>query len=322
MANHNHMIPHRALPKRKKAFFEIKTEKVAALGEELDLVYAEAGPHDGGVVIGVHGAPATHKMFKKMAEPLVEKGYRVILPNLPGMGWTPMPESGCYDHSPKHKADIIRGLIEALEIEEIQMICGHSMGVHIVVHLAALPSVIDKCKSVCFLSGPGVTPHKRVSPWSLYKYICYCLFWLCNIPLFGAGLVYATSFLFDAVGLRGKTKMSQVYSVYEVALFNWEEFAQDLALLRDHGMGALVVHGDNDWFIQLEIAEDNATRIGVQPENFVWYKDGVKDVADFKDDVMQRAMFVKDGDHFIFMKQADILTKEQLSLLSAIQKTK
>lgn len=47
-------------------------------------------------------------------------------------------------------------------------------------------------------------------------------------------------------------------------------------------MGALVVHGDNDWFIQLEIAEDNATRIGVQPENFVWYKDGVKDVADFK----------------------------------------
>lgn len=34
------------------------------------------------------------------------------------MGWTPMPESGCYDHSPKHKADIIRGLIEALEIEE------------------------------------------------------------------------------------------------------------------------------------------------------------------------------------------------------------
>lgn len=191
-----------------------------------------------------------------------------------------------------------------------------------VVHLAALPSVINICRSVCFLSGPGVTPHKRVTPWWFYKSASYLYYWMANIPLLGTGVVYATDPFFTAVGMRGKTKMSQVYSLYEVALFEWEEFTDDLSKLHDHGMGALVVHGDNDWFIQLEIAEDNARRLGVLPENTVWYKDGEKSEDDIKDDVLKRAMFVEGGDHFIFMKEINILSHEQLSLLRALEKRK
>lgn len=64
---------------------------------------------------------------------------------------------------------------------------------------------------------------RRVSPWSFYKYASFCFYWMCNLPIVGAGFAYGSSFFFNAIGLRGKTNMSQVYSVYEVALFHWDE---------------------------------------------------------------------------------------------------
>ena len=62
----------------------IQRAHVKALCSEFDVVYAEAGPPSGPVLIGIHGAPCTHNAFKGLVGPLVAAGYRVILPNLPG----------------------------------------------------------------------------------------------------------------------------------------------------------------------------------------------------------------------------------------------
>ena len=45
-------------------------------------------------------------------------------------------------------------------------------------------------------------------------------------------------------------------------------------------------------------------------------------ISSDSDDVLKRAMFVEGGDHFIFMKQIDILSHEQLSLLRALERRK
>ena len=49
------------------------------------VVYADEGDKSGPVILCIHGAPATHKSYRHLVHGLTSHGYRVILPNLPGM---------------------------------------------------------------------------------------------------------------------------------------------------------------------------------------------------------------------------------------------
>ncbi|XP_006818296.1 haloalkane dehalogenase-like [Saccoglossus kowalevskii] len=132
--------------------------ELSVLDTTIVMVFADMGPPDGPVIICIHGSPATYRAYHTMFQPLTEAGMRLVIPNFPGMGYTNVDDKENFNFSPQHKAEVVKALIQKLKLERVEMIIGHSMGGH----LAALVAATDNnniIKSVCFLAGPGVTPH-------------------------------------------------------------------------------------------------------------------------------------------------------------------
>lgn len=60
-------------------------------GGELRLHYLDEGPADGDVVLLMHGQPVWSYLYRYMIPPLVEQGFRVIVPDLIGFGRSDKP---------------------------------------------------------------------------------------------------------------------------------------------------------------------------------------------------------------------------------------
>ncbi len=88
-----------------------------------NLDFIEAGNPDGKPVILIHGWGADHRYFEFQIEGL--KDFRLILPDLEGLGSSPEPESGKY--SIQDQAAKVYGLGCSLGIENA-IVIGHSMG--------------------------------------------------------------------------------------------------------------------------------------------------------------------------------------------------
>lgn len=60
-------------------------------GGELRIHYVDEGPADGQVILLMHGQPVWSYLYRFMIPPLVEKGFRVIAPDLIGFGRSDKP---------------------------------------------------------------------------------------------------------------------------------------------------------------------------------------------------------------------------------------
>ena len=60
-------------------------------GGELRLHYLDEGPADGPVLLLMHGQPARSYLYRYMIPPLVEAGFRVVVPDLIGFGRSDKP---------------------------------------------------------------------------------------------------------------------------------------------------------------------------------------------------------------------------------------
>src|ERR1700721_1220617 len=58
----------------------------------------EAGPKDGSVVLLLHGFPTSSFQYRELIPRLADR-YRVIAPDLPGFGFTEVPEQRRYRYS-------------------------------------------------------------------------------------------------------------------------------------------------------------------------------------------------------------------------------
>lgn len=70
---------------------------------------AVAGPQDGPAVMLVHGFPQHWWEWHRLIGPLADDGYRVIVPDLRGAGWSDAPRG------PYRKADMARDLVAVLD---------------------------------------------------------------------------------------------------------------------------------------------------------------------------------------------------------------
>ncbi|KAJ8035704.1 hypothetical protein HOLleu_19462 [Holothuria leucospilota] len=296
----------------------MKEVTVKALGDQFNVIYAHAGPEGGDVIITIHGSPASHKGFQNMAEPLVAAGYQVIVPNLPGMGWTQLPPSGCYKFSQFEKAQVIQGFAEALKIEKVKMLCGHSLGCHVIYNATRLPSFFARCESVCLISSIGLRPHRLALPWFFKKRFFATMYKMCALPVLGPLLVNIASPIMVKFGLKGRTKLAQVNFFQEGAVFNWEEGTAGLDELCRQKTPALFFFGDKDALVSFDVAQELVARFGITQDNTAWYRGEKKDRDDFKESSLQRAVFVEGGDHSIFTNRVDVITPEQLQFLKSL----
>lgn len=88
----------------------------------LRMAYVEQGPADGRVVLLLHGEPSWSYLYRTMIPPLAAAGHRVIAPDLVGFGRSDKP-ADISDHTYERHVAWMRGLIEALDLTGITLVC-------------------------------------------------------------------------------------------------------------------------------------------------------------------------------------------------------
>lgn len=125
-----------------------------------------SGPVDGPVVLLVHGGSVGGYGYQRWQKPLADAGYRVIVPDLLGYGFSDRPNV-TYDKA-FYTAQLTQ-LLDALRIRQPVHIAGSSMGGALVAAFAAHEP--SRVKSVTFVAPAGGGPTHAVSVWLTWPVI-------------------------------------------------------------------------------------------------------------------------------------------------------
>ena len=107
---------------------------------------AEAG--DGPPMVLLHGWPQHWWMWRELIPALAGR-YRLVIPDLRGLGWSDSPEGGPWDK--ETLADDVLGVLDALDLDRVRLV-GHDWGAWIA-HLLSLRAG-DRLERVLALSVP------------------------------------------------------------------------------------------------------------------------------------------------------------------------
>lgn len=112
---------------------------------DIEVHYNEYGSADKGSVVFIHGSgpgASGHSNFKGNIQTLVDAGYRVVVPDMPGFGYSSKPVDR--DYTTDFFRDALVGLIQGLGIERCALI-GNSLGGAISIRTALdNPDLISK----------------------------------------------------------------------------------------------------------------------------------------------------------------------------------
>jgi len=102
----------------------------------LRLAHVDVG--EGAPVVMLHGEPTWGYLWRKVAPPVLEAGFRVILPDLPGFGRSDKPMDEDWYSYARHTAAIV-DLVESLDLREATFVLhdwGGPIGLRVAVELA------------------------------------------------------------------------------------------------------------------------------------------------------------------------------------------
>jgi pimeloyl-ACP methyl ester carboxylesterase len=132
---------------------------------DIEMHVAEAGDGAGGAggppILLVHGWPQHWYAWRKLI-PELAREYRVIAPDLRGLGWSDAPPDG-YDK--QTLADDLLNLLDALGLDRVQYV-GHDWGGY-AGYLLALraPERIERLALLGIVTPGGTKPDLRRLPW-------------------------------------------------------------------------------------------------------------------------------------------------------------
>jgi pimeloyl-ACP methyl ester carboxylesterase len=82
--------------------------------QEHKIVYREAGPKDAPAILLLHGFPTSFHMFRNLI-PVRAERYRVVAPDLPGVGVTVSPFQS--EHTFDHLAEVMDGVTTMIGVK-------------------------------------------------------------------------------------------------------------------------------------------------------------------------------------------------------------
>ena len=88
----------------------------------LRIHYVDEGPAGAEPVLMLHGEPSWSYLYRKMIPIIADAGYRAIAPDLPGFGRSDKPAQR-EDYSYQRLVDWMTGFIQALDLENITLVC-------------------------------------------------------------------------------------------------------------------------------------------------------------------------------------------------------
>ncbi|KFY94554.1 hypothetical protein V501_01890 [Pseudogymnoascus sp. VKM F-4519 (FW-2642)] len=96
----------------------VKFSYVSADG--IDIFYREAGSADKPTLLLLHGFPSSSYHFRNLM-PLLEAKYHVVAPDIPGFGFTVVPESRAYQYSFANFATTIEAFLDKIGIKNFSV---------------------------------------------------------------------------------------------------------------------------------------------------------------------------------------------------------
>lgn len=122
--------------------FEVKDFQLMSQNQKLTMRYGDLGDKTSDkVVVLLHGKNFSGYYWNSIATQLVEKRYRVIIPDQIGFGKSSKPEY--YQYSFPQLAHNTLQLLRSLNIQKFTLV-GHSMGGMLAVHLATMSEDVEK----------------------------------------------------------------------------------------------------------------------------------------------------------------------------------
>lgn len=90
------------------------------LDNGIEVFYRHAGPADAPVLLLLHGFPSSSHQFRNVI-PLLSTHYKVIAPDLPGYGFTTIPDDLDYKYTFANLTDTIDAFLVGLAIKQFAM---------------------------------------------------------------------------------------------------------------------------------------------------------------------------------------------------------
>lgn len=95
----------------------METTRIAKVeADGLNVFYRHAGPSDAPTILLLHGYPTSSHMFRNLIPRLAPK-YRVIAPDLPGFGFTEVPDSRNYKYTFANLSKTLTAFVDALGLK-------------------------------------------------------------------------------------------------------------------------------------------------------------------------------------------------------------
>lgn len=91
--------------------------KFTKLSSGIRIFHRSAGPESGPNILLLHGFPSSSHQFRNLIPLLAAKGYHVTAPDLPGFGFTEVPEDISFEYT---FANLASTIAEFLEVAKIQ----------------------------------------------------------------------------------------------------------------------------------------------------------------------------------------------------------
>lgn len=89
--------------------------------EGLRLAHVDEGPRDAPVALLIHGEPTWGYLYRSMVPPLLEAGFRVVVPDHPGFGRSDKPIDDNWYTIARHVA-ALKHLIETLDLHRVTLV--------------------------------------------------------------------------------------------------------------------------------------------------------------------------------------------------------
>jgi len=276
-----------------------------------DVHYVDTGGVGKKTILAVHGSPGSHNDFRQLIPKLVEKNFRVIGVNLPGHGRTPIdPYRGVFRHTTAERMEFLKDVLEALNVEKVDLFLSHSAGVYPMINYLA---EYRPATALLMINPLGVSPHKIARPYWLASslgniYQTWTGRWLLRPYWYAAcksafgpikDVDYAAVVFAMASGI-GYDKMPTLAK----------------SVSKSHSRPIFLLYSTNDHLIEPEKSTELAEHLGISKENVLNFEDkGCDETILRKIDAVLRSdgqkaklaiVFDNDG-HFVHKKRPDFI---------------
>lgn len=133
--------------------------------EGMRLAHIDEG--DGEPVLLLHGEPTWGFLWRKVIPPLLDAGYRCVVPDLPGFGRSDKPvDDGWYSYD-RHTASVV-SLLEELDLTGVTLVC-HDWGGPIGLRVASI-EVPERFSRLVAMDTGLFTGHQKMSDnWNHFR---------------------------------------------------------------------------------------------------------------------------------------------------------